>query len=330
MHEGSTTNGAAMTLATHLRDVHGIEPTSVTQMSVHHDRVLRVDRSDGPSWIARIHSPERPSAQAEGDVAVLRLLQPSGYPAERPATERPVSELDGAAVVVTEYLAGATAASGPEKITVAADLLGRLHALDAGAAGEVVRPGGAAGDDPRFEGAPRNDALAASSILDEVDSRVTGAARRLLGRLRELVESVDAGEGLPEASLHGNLLHDPDHFVMTPDGPVVINWRSAGIGPRVAELAVLLWGAEWGEGDGVRLAVDAYRRHVEPTAHELDRLDAVMLLRPLYLTCVDFRRAVLAGEQPSGDEWWWGLIDPAHIERNAAAARTAFSDGSRQ
>lgn len=47
MHEGSTMNGAAMTLATHLRDVHGIEPTSVTQMSVHHDRVLRVDRADG-------------------------------------------------------------------------------------------------------------------------------------------------------------------------------------------------------------------------------------------------------------------------------------------
>ena len=79
-----------------------------------------------------------------------------------------------------------------------------------------------------------------------------------------------------------------------------------------------------GDGHGVQAAADAYRRHIELTDDELDRLEAVMSLRPLYLTCFDFRRSVAGGEQPSGDEWWWGLIDPDHIGVNAAAARTAL------
>ena len=56
---------------------------------------------------------------------------------------------------------------------------------------------------------------------------------------------------------------------------------------------------------------------------ELDRLESVMYLRPLYLAAFDFRRAVTAGGQPTGGEWWWGLIDDAHISTNAAAARAA-------
>ncbi len=92
----------------------------------------------------------------------------------------------------------------------------------------------------------------------------------------------------------------------------------------MTDLAYLLWGAEWGDGDGVETAANAYRQHVEPTDHELDRLEAVMYLRPLYLTCFDFRRAILSGDQPTGNEWWWGLIEPDHTSANAAAARTAL------
>ena len=57
---------------------------------------------------------------------------------------------------------------------------------------------------------------------------------------------------------------------------------------------------------------------------ELDRLEAVMYVRPLYLACFDFRRSVASGEQPTGKEWWWGLIDPDHISTNVAATRTAL------
>lgn len=82
--------------------------------------------------------------------------------------------------------------------------------------------------------------------------------------------------------------------------------------------------AEWADGDGVAVAAEAYRRHIELTDDELDRLEAVMYPRPLDLTCFDLRRVVSNGEQPPGEEWWWALIDPDHIAANAAAARQVF------
>jgi hypothetical protein len=42
-------------------------------------------------------------------------------------------------------------------------------------------------------------------------------------------------------------------------------------------------------------AVNAYRRHIEPTDDELQRLEAVMYIRTLYLACFDYRRAVNDG-----------------------------------
>lgn len=309
-------------LLTHLHDRYGIEPTAATGASQHNDHVFRVDRADGPAWIARVYPPARPTTGVEGDAAILRYLQQRGYPAERLAVDDAVSDLDGATVLVTELIDGQELPAGREKITVIGDLLGRLHALDLD--DSVDRPGGAAGDDARREGSPSQDLFAALAYLDAVDTKVAQASRHLLDGLRNQVRSADAGEGLPEALVHGNMLHDPDHVVLTDSGPVAINWKAAGRGPRLADLAFLLWGAEWGDGDGVTAAVDAYRRHVTLTDDELDRLEAVMFLRPLYLTCFDFRRSVTNGEQPTGQEWWWGLIDPDHIHSNATTARKAL------
>jgi hypothetical protein len=111
---------------------------------------------------------------------------------------------------------------------------------------------------------------------------------------------------------------------LTGHGPVAINWKSAGLGPRLADIAYLLWGAPWMPGNGVGAAVNAYRRHIELTDDELERLEAVMYIRPLYLTCFDYRRSVANGHQPDGSEGWWGFIDPGHISAAAAAARSAF------
>ncbi len=224
---------------------------------------------------------------------------------------------------MTEFIDGGNLPDGPDKIAMMGDLLGRLHTLELDES--VGRPGGAAGNDPRREGSPKQDLVAALSFLDAVDTKVARRSRHLLDQLREQVRSADAGEGLPEALLHGNLLHDPDHAVLTSEGPVVINWKAAGRGPRLADLAYLVWGSEWGDGAGVEAAVNAYRRHIELTEEELDRLEAVMYIRPLYLVCFDFRQSVAGGEQPTGDEWWWGLINPDHIRGNAAATRTALS-----
>ena len=65
---------------------------------------------------------------------------------------------------------------------------------------------------------------------------------------------------------------------------------ASGRGPRLADLAWLMWGTgSWGprraNEDCIAAAVNAYRQHIEPTDEELDRLEAVMYNRPLYLVC---------------------------------------------
>jgi Ser/Thr protein kinase RdoA (MazF antagonist) len=313
---------SAERLLAHLRDRYAVDATAVTKISQHNDHVFRVDHNGGDPWVARVYPPARPRTGIEGDAAILRFLEQRDYPAERLAADDAVSDLDGASVLVTGFVDGGQLPDGTEKITMLADLLGRLHALDLEEA--VSRPGGAAGDDPHREGSPTQDLLAALSFLDAVDTKLAPASRESFERLREQVRTADTGEGLPEALLHGNLLHHPDHALLAGEGPVAINWKASGVGPRLADLAYLLWGAEWGDGDGVEAAIHAYGQHVKLTTEELDRLGPVMYLRPLYLTCFDFRRSVAGGEQPTGNEWWWGLIDPDHINRNVAATRTAL------
>lgn len=309
-------------LVAHLRDRYGIDAVAVTKVSQHNDHVFRVDRRDGDPWIARVYPPARPRAGVAGDAAILRFLERQGFPAERLAAEDAVSEFDATSVLVTRFVDGGPLPGSSEKLAMLGDLLGRLHALAPDES--VSRPGGAAGDDPSREGSPRQDLMAALSFLDAVDTKVAPAHRERFEQLRDQVRSADDGHGLPEALLHGNLLHNPDHALLTDAGPVAINWKAAGRGPRLADLAYLMWGAPWVEGDGIAAAATAYRRHVELTDEELDRLEAVMHIRPLYLVAFDYRRCLAQGNQPSAGQRWWGLIDPDHISATAAATRTAF------
>jgi len=201
------------------------------------------------------------------------------------------------------------------------DLLGRLHALPLD--DTVRRPGGASGEDPAHEGGPRQDLLAALSFLDAVDTKVAAPARERFDELREQVRSADHGQGLPEALLHGNLLHAPDHVIVGEQGPVAIQWKAAGRCPRLADFAYLIWGT-WLNADWIDAAVRAYRRHVELTDEELDRLEAVMCVRPLYLVCFDWRRFLAAGRQPSESDGWWRQHDAKYIGAAAAATRAAW------
>jgi len=61
--------------------------------------------------------------------------------------------------------------------------------------GSVSRPGGASGDDPRSEGSPRQDLLAALAFLDAVDGKVAAAERERFEQLRDQVRSADGGQG---------------------------------------------------------------------------------------------------------------------------------------
>jgi Ser/Thr protein kinase RdoA (MazF antagonist) len=315
---------AADRLLAHLRNRYGIDPIAATRLSVHKTYVFRVDRGDGAPWVARAFPPARPRTGVEGDAAVLRFLERRRYPAERLAVDDAVSDFDGSTVLVTRYVEGGPLPDSAEKFAIMGDLLGRLHALPYD--DSVGRPGGASGEDPRREGTPRQDLLAALAFLDAVDTKVGGADRERFEQLRAKVRAADDGGGLPEGLLHGNLLHAPDHAVLGERGPVAINWKASGRGPRLADLAYLIWGTgSWHprrpDQERIDAAVNAYRRHVEPTDDELDRLEAVMYLRPLYLACFGYRRAV-SDRKPFGE---WGLVGPAeYFASTAAATRAAF------
>jgi len=291
---------------------------------VHKTYVFRIDRNDGSPWVARAFPPARPRVGAEGDAAILRFLERQDYPAERLAVDDPVSDFDGCGVLVTRFVESVPLPEGGAKFAMMGELLGRLHALPYD--DSVGRPGGASGEDPSREGTPRQDLLAALSFLDAVDTKVTAAERERFEQLRRQVRSADDGGGLPESLLHGNLLHAPDHAVLSEEGPVAINWKASGRGPRLADFAYLMWGTgSWNprrpNEEWIDAAVKAYRQHVEPTDEELDRLAAVMYIRTLYLASFGYRRALANGRR--FDEW--GFIEPPEYYRSTAAAvRAAF------
>jgi Ser/Thr protein kinase RdoA (MazF antagonist) len=311
-------------LLAHLRDRYDIDPVAATKLSAHKTYVFRIDRNDGSPWVARAFPPARPRAGAEGDAAILRFLERQDYPAERLAVDDAVSDFDGSAVLVTRFVEGARLPDGAAKFAMMGELLGRLHALPYD--DSAGRPGGASGEDPSREGTPRQDLLAALSFLDAVDALVPAAERQRFEQLRDQVRSADDGHGLPEGLLHGNLLHAPDHAVLSEQGPVAINWKASGRGPRLADFAYLMWGTgSWNprgpNQEHIDAAVSAYRRHVEPTDDELDRLEAVMRIRTLYLACFGYRRALTNGRAFNE----WGFIEPAeYFSSTAAATRAAF------
>jgi Ser/Thr protein kinase RdoA (MazF antagonist) len=311
-------------LLAHLRDRYGIDAVAATKLSVHKTYVFRIDRTDGEPWVARAFPPARPRAGAEGDAAILRYLEHLGYPAERLAVDDAVSDFDGSAVLVTRFVEGVPLPDGAEKFAIMGELLGRLHALPFD--DSASRPGGASGEDPSREGTPRQDLLAALAFLDAVDTKVTATERERFERLRMKVRSADDGHGLPEGLLHGNLLHAPDHVVLSEHGPVAINWKASGRGPRLADFAYLIWGTgAWNprrpNQQRIDAAVDAYRRHIEPTDDELERFQAIMYIRTLYLVCFGYRRAVNDGVKFRE----WGFIHPPeYYSSTAAATRAAF------
>jgi Ser/Thr protein kinase RdoA (MazF antagonist) len=306
-------------LLAHLRDRYRIDAVAATKLSIHKSYLFRIDRKAAAPWIARAFPPARPRAGAEGDAAILRFLERKGFPAERLAVDDAVSDFEGGSVLVTRFVESKPFTDPTDKLGMMADLLGRLHALPLD--DSIDRPGGAEGVDPRYEGSPRQDLMEALSFLDAVDSKVPPAERERFEQLRDRVRSSDAGEGLPEALVHGNLLHSPDHALLTDRGVEGINWTAAGRGPRVSDFAWLMWGT-WLKPEAIAAAVDGYRRHVELSDEELDRFEGVMSCRPLRLSCFSYWRDLMNGRAPS--EEVWGFINPKYLKATAAATRTAF------
>lgn len=302
----------------HLVGHYGIDAVGATKAGLHSELVFRIDQRDAEPWIARVFPPARSNARVEDDAAILRFLARSEFPAERLAVDDAVSEFDGQRVLVTRCVHGGEAPTGSEVFAMQGDLLGRMHALTLDES--VGRAGGAFGHDPAREGSPRQDLIAALSFLDAIDAQVAAPHRERFDRLREQVRSADDGHDLPEALLHSDL---GDHIVFGERGPVVVHWQAAGRGPRLAELSYLLW-TTGGDPATIAAAVGAYRRHVDLSEVERDRLATVLFVRPLYLVCWYYWQSLSTGYQPSGAEGWWGYINPEYLDAVAGTAQAAF------
>lgn len=305
----------------------------ITASGMTYSSTLLVRREGGPDWVARVFSgPADDVSRVEGDAEILRFLASQDFPAERLATDEPVSVLDGSGVIVTEFVDGGRPTDDPATNTPAtwrelASLLGRLHSLPA-AGGAVARDGGSfthAGvqhDGVLYIGRPGRCLAAAMSALVSVEDKVAPEGRERFEWLRDAVENADDAEGLPTALTHAN--YNGWAAVGKPGNLVIVGWAGAGRGPRLAALGWCLRTAahDPAASDYINAVVDGYREHIRLTDDELERLAGVINMVPLSMACNYYRLTVETGLTPSGGEGWWP--NPDRAEQLAAKAVDAF------
>jgi hypothetical protein len=295
-------------LAEHLADRYGVAVTATAMLDV---GVVRVDRAEGPSWVARVFSDARPLAEVEADAEILRLLERAGFPAERCAAADPVSTLDGRPVLVTGFVAPAVPLRPGRSAALLGALLGRLsaHAADglrAGGAWHHLSP----------TGGPTQEIAAALQGLEEHASQI---GRRDLGdyhRLCDLVEHSDDCSDLPHAFVHPDFVL-ANAIPTTDDRLVMVDWAGAGRGPRLWAIGSLLWAAGSMHPRLLDLVISRYRRHVTLEESELARLDGAIRGRPTMIECW----SVCAGRRSIADALARVQEVNARAERLAAQAR---------
>jgi Ser/Thr protein kinase RdoA (MazF antagonist) len=287
--------------------------------------VFRLDRREGESWVVRVFPAARLIERVQGDADVLLFLEEHDFPAERCAAREPVSSPGGRAVIVTTFVAGTQVERKPSTMQEIGEMLGRLNSLPPGQ-GRVAREAGALHHYSLSEGTPRSELDAAASWLDEVEGKLPAEGRKVVESLRERLERADDCHGLPEALIHP----DPvlKNVIATPDaGLVWIDWTGAGRGPRLAQLAFMIWsgaiGGEGWSGERVDAMVAGYRSRVTLEKEELSRMADAMRVRPLVFACWRYRHAVKSGEVPEGNEWW--MPSDELVDAVAARALDAFA-----
>jgi Ser/Thr protein kinase RdoA (MazF antagonist) len=266
-------------LRAHLAGQYGIAVDAMTQLDL---GVWRVERADGPDWVARWFPANRPVEAAAGDATILRYLAAQEFPAERCATDEPVSVLDGRSVLVTEWASPVPRPQRRDAIRAAGGLrhlgalLGRLHTLDMTPG---TRPGGAWHH--LADGLPSAEVAAASRMLAEAAPAIPDDERRAFDALQAEITALDAAEGLPEGLIHPDFVLA--NVVATPTGMVLVDWSGTGRGPRLWSLAFLLYAEAAKDPRRAGAVLLGYRDYVTLEAEELDRLAAVARARPLIL-----------------------------------------------
>jgi Ser/Thr protein kinase RdoA (MazF antagonist) len=257
------------TLPAHLERTYGITVTKLSQLDV---GVFRVDRNDTATpLVARLFSAARPYAAAEADLVVLGYLAEIGFPAERPFREGALSSHEGQAVLVTEFVKEVPKAKRPPyPIVRLGVMIGRLHGLTVPAGAD--RPAGAL---HHFaEGTMTDELRAVAGWLDSIEARVPPGGADAFGALRAAVAAADGGDGLPEAFVHPDPV--PKNVIFTADGPVLVDWTSAGRGPRLASMTLVLR-----SGWAAVPFMKGYARVAALTDDERDRLPELLFSRQL-------------------------------------------------
>jgi Ser/Thr protein kinase RdoA (MazF antagonist) len=275
------------TLPAHLEKTYGFTVTKVSRLDV---GVFRVDHSGkGSPVVARLLSAARSHAAAAADLAALEYLAEVGFPSERPFGEGALSSHEGQAVLVTEFVKEVAKAKRlPHPIVTLGARIGRLHGLPVPAGAD--RPAGAL---HHFAEGTLSDELRAAAVW--LDSGADGGASAdAFEAMRAAVLAADGGDGLPEAFVHPDPV--PKNAVFTADGPVMVDWTSAGRGPRLASMALVLRSG-WAAGPFLK----GYTKRVVLTADERDRLAGLLFSRSLIMlvfrTCHDPTTAVSAAKK---------------------------------
>jgi Ser/Thr protein kinase RdoA (MazF antagonist) len=113
-----------------------------------------------------------------------------------------------------------------------------------------------------------------SGWLDSIEVRVPSGDGDALDTIRRAVAAADGGEGLPEALVHPDPV--PKNVIFTAGGPVLIDWASAGRGPRLASMTLVLK-----SGWAAVPFMKGYTRVVSLTDEERERLAGLLYSRAL-------------------------------------------------
>ncbi|MGH9105234.1 MAG: phosphotransferase enzyme family protein [Acidimicrobiales bacterium] len=257
------------TLPAHLEETYGITVTKMSQLDV---GVFRVDQADKAApLVARLFSTARSYAAAEADLVVLCYLADVGFPAERPFGAGSLSSHEGQAVLVTEFVKEVPKPTRPpHPIVRLGAMVARLHGLAVPAGAD--RPSGAL---HHFaEGTMADELRTVAGWLDSIEAGVPSGGGGALDALRTAVDSADGGGGLPEGFVHPDPA--PKNVIFTAEGPVLVDWTSAGRGPRLASMTLVLR-----SGWAAVPFMKGYSRVVSLTDDERGRLAGLLFSRAL-------------------------------------------------
>lgn len=269
-------------LQAHLEKVYGIKVKQLIELDL---GTFRVDRDDGPSWVARQFPMDRTMESVKGDARILHFLEQNGYPAERVAHQRAVSTLEEMSILVTHFVQGSKPKGSVRAFYFLGVLLGRLHSLPINS-DAIVRKGGA-WHHLSVDGGPREEIDAALSFYKNSAHKVQEKEQSLYETfLTELLRGEDFHD-MPQALIHPDFV--PVNMIKVDVGNwVVVDWAGAGIGPRIWSLGFLLWAAGLRDLQCVDAVVTGYRKYINLEKEELAGLTNAMGVRPVVFNCWNF------------------------------------------